>query len=178
MTRSLEIAQRPVRIDWQDFWKKQSPSRDSNRASTDRMPLLYHLRLHHCLHLLNLETNVLLFFFQLRAISFNRSSSRKFRAEAEAGIDRSASAPTSKASDPTRPRRRRRRQRRSSSRRMSPNWPSARKLKLKVVRKKFPKFSKEVVRGRKKFSLQPQVQTWVGQNKSWNSITQFPKSPS
>ena len=144
------------------------------------MPLLYHLRLHHCLHLLNLETNVLLFFFQLRAISFKRSSSRKFRdhrVAAEAGIDRSASVPTSKASDPTRRRRRRRRQRRSSSRRMSPNWPSARKLKLKVVRKKFPKFSKEVVRGRKKFSLQPQVQTSVGQNKSWNSITQFPKSP-
>ena len=108
-------------------------------------------------------------FFQLRAISFKRSSSRKFRdhrVAAEAGIDRSASVPTSKASDPTRPRRRRRRQRRSSSRRMSPNWPSARKLKLKVVRKKFPKFSKEVVRGRKKFSLQPQVQTSVGQNKS------------
>ena len=46
----LEKAQRPARIDYQQFWTEKSqasPSRESNPACSDRMPLLYHLRHRH-----------------------------------------------------------------------------------------------------------------------------------
>ena len=43
-----EKARRPVRIDKQQFWTKKDSNPDSNPACMDRMPLLYHLRHHHC----------------------------------------------------------------------------------------------------------------------------------
>ena len=42
----LEKAQRPARIDSEQFWTEKSQVWDSNPASSDRMPLLYRLRYH------------------------------------------------------------------------------------------------------------------------------------
>ena len=62
MANSLEIAWHPVRIDWYQFHESQVCPRIWTRFRSNRMPLLYHLRRHHCLQLaLRLDLEALLY---------------------------------------------------------------------------------------------------------------------